>query len=87
MPMNVWALKYDQSKVTDDNKPTPEFLEAMKEMQNAIPPEKNYRFDQKWLTFGKRIFLGISLWFALLLLMWDVVIPYAAIKAIYWTKV
>ena len=66
---------------------TAQFTEAIDEMKAQLPGdiEKTHIFSEKQVKWTQIVFFCIMFWFAFLLLVWDVVIPYAAIKAAYWS--
>lgn len=74
----------DTNNLVDDNKPTQAFLDAVKELCEEEGHHEAL-YQDKTVLLVRRIFLGMMVWFALMLAVWDVVIPYAAIKAAFWT--
>ena len=63
------------------------FTEVIDELEREIPKHQTYKFSEHKLDVVRTIFIGMMLWFAFLLLAWDIAVPYAAIKAIFWTQV
>ena len=63
------------------------FTEVIDELKEEVPKEQNYKFSEDKVDLVRAVFIWMMLWFAFLLLAWDVVVPIGAIKAMFWTQV